>query len=227
MVDRDDNRADRLVAAVVHEADGLLRRPLDRRVAEALRRVPRERFVAETLQAEAYDNRPLPIGCGQTVSQPLMVAIMTDLLDLTPGARVLDVGTGSGYQAAVLAELAGDVHCLELEADLLAAARRRLLALRYDRLWFRCGNGWLGWPAVAPFDAILVAAAAPEPPGRLLAQLAPGGRMVVPVDVASEPRDGSGRSVQRLVRFARDAAGRLHRRDLFACRFVPFRNRPG
>lgn len=219
---------DRLLAEIEAEATPLLRQfqrpPIDPRVIEAIRRVPRERFVDAEYQADAYDNRPLPIGHGQTVSQPLMVAVMTELLDLKSSDRVLDVGTGSGYQAAVLAELAAEVYCLELEPELLAAARRRLTALHHDSLSFRAGNGWLGWPEAAPFDAILVAAAARDLPPRLLSQLAKGGRMVVPVDGGGG--DLFGRPVQTLVRIHRDADGQLHRQDLFGCAFVPFRDRP-
>jgi len=219
---------DRLIAEIEAEATPLLRQydrpPIHPRVIEAIRRVPRERFIDTEYQADAYDNRPLPIGHGQTVSQPLMVAVMTELLDLEAGDRVLDVGTGSGYQAAVLAELAAEVYCLELEPDLLAAARRRLTELHYDHLSFRTGNGWLGWPEAAPFDAILVAAAARDLPPHLLAQLAKGGRMVVPVDGGGG--DLFGRPVQTLVRVSRDTDGHLHRLDLFGCAFVPFRDRP-
>ncbi len=150
-------------------------------VLAAIERVPRHRFVPEHLQAHAYDDRPLPIGLGQTISQPFVVALMTQALALTPETRVLEIGTGSGYQTAILAELAGAVYTIEVRPALQEQARRILADLGYANIHFRVGDGWEGWPAEAPFPAIIVTAAAPKWPQALIAQLAEGGRMVIPV----------------------------------------------
>jgi len=159
----------------------LVRRGIDdARVLDAMRRVPREQFVAD--QELAYADEALRIGHGQTISQPFIVALICASLDVRPGARVLDIGTGSGYQAAVLAELAGRVVSVERIPELVELARANLQAAGYlDRVELHAGNGWDGLPERAPFDAIAVAAAAPKPPPELLAQLAPGGRLVLPV----------------------------------------------
>ena len=150
-------------------------------VLAAVERVPRHRFVPKHLQQQAYDDRPLPIGQGQTISQPFVVALMTQALALTPESRVLEIGTGSGYQTAILAELAGEVYTVEVRSDLQARAKRILDALGYANIHYRTGDGWAGWPEKAPFDAIIVTAAAPEWPRALISQLAEGGRMVIPV----------------------------------------------
>ncbi len=150
-------------------------------VLAAIERVPRHRFVPEHLQPYAYDDRPLPIGSGQTISQPYVVALMTQALQLTPESKVLEIGTGSGYQTAILAELAGEVYTVEVREELQARAKRILQELGYQNIHFRVGDGWEGWPEEAPFDAIIVTAAAPEWPQALIAQLAEGGRMVIPV----------------------------------------------
>jgi len=150
-------------------------------VLAAIERVPRHRFVPEHLQQHAYDDRPLPIGQGQTISQPFVVAMMTQALALTPESKVLEIGTGSGYQTAILAELAGEVYTVEVRSDLQARAKRILDALGYANIHYRTGDGWAGWPEKAPFDAIIVTAAAPEWPRTLISQLAEGGRMVIPV----------------------------------------------
>jgi len=150
-------------------------------VLAAIERVPRHRFVPEHLQDHAYDDRPLPIGLGQTISQPFVVALMTQALAPTPEARVLEIGTGSGYQTAILAELAGRVYTVEVRPELQERARRILDELGYHNIHFRVGDGWKGWPEEAPFDAIIVTAAAPEWPQALIDQLAEGGRMVIPV----------------------------------------------
>ena len=154
----------------------------DRRVLDAMERVPRELFVPEELRGRAYDDVALPIGSGQTISQPAMVALICELLALNGDERVLDVGTGSGYQAAVLAELATEVHTIERLAELAGLARANLAAAGYaDRVSVHVGDGTLGDPEHAPFAAIAVAAAAPEPPRALYEQLQPEGRLVVPV----------------------------------------------
>ena len=186
---------------------------LDRRVLDALLRVPRERFVPADLAPRAYDNRPLPIGHGQTISQPLVVAVMTHLLRLEPASRVLEVGTGSGYQTAILAELAGAVVTIEVVAALAREARARLDALGYRNIAFEIGDGAAGCPAQAPFDAILVTAAAPAVPPALIEQLKPTGRMVVPLG-----RDPLG---QELVLVEKDAEGLAQQRRLFPVAFVP------
>jgi len=153
----------------------------DARVLEAMRRVPRHRFVDEALQDQAYGDHPLPIGDGQTISQPFIVARMTELLGLVGREKVLEIGTGCGYQAAVLAELAGRVCSVERLPKLAARARQTLESLGYTNVWVRTANGTFGWPDEAPFDRILVAAGGPAVPPPLFEQLAEGGRMVMPV----------------------------------------------
>jgi protein-L-isoaspartate(D-aspartate) O-methyltransferase len=158
----------------------------DARVLAAMRTVPRHEFVPSTSRAAAYEDRPLPIGRGQTISQPYVVAAMTELAVLGPHSRVLEIGTGSGYQAAVLAEVAGTVYTIEIVAALAAEAERTLRRLGYDRVHARQGDGTRGWPEAAPFDAILVTAAGPEVPPALRAQLAEGGRLVIPVGTGDQ-----------------------------------------
>ena len=153
----------------------------DPRVLAAMRKVPRHEFVPAAVRNAAYEDGPLPIGHGQTISQPYVVAVMTELAEPAPTSRVLEVGTGSGYQAAVLAEVAREVYTIEILAPLADEAGRTLARLGYDRVHVRHGDGHRGWPEASPFDAILVAAAAPEVPRALLEQLAPGGRLVMPV----------------------------------------------
>ena len=188
-------------------------RQLDSRVVDALAKVPREAFVPPDLASRAYHNRPLPIGHGQTISQPLIVAVMTHLLHLGPEARVLEVGTGSGYQTAILAELAKEVVTIEVVEDLAEAARARLEALGYDIIDCRIGDGGAGCPERAPFDGILVTAAAPDIPQALLDQLAPGGRLVIPL--------GAGPLSQDLVLVEKDAQGATREQRLFPVAFVP------
>jgi protein-L-isoaspartate(D-aspartate) O-methyltransferase len=184
----------------------------DRRVLHAMERVPRELFVPEELRGRAYEDVALPIGSGQTISQPAMVALICELLALNGDERVLDVGTGSGYQAAVLAELAADVHTIERLAELAELARANLAAAGYaDHVSVHVGDGTLGDPEHAPFAAIAVAAAAPEPPRALYEQLLPEGRLVVPV--------GS-RHDQLLELVVRRPDGPAFVRSV-PCRFVP------
>jgi protein-L-isoaspartate(D-aspartate) O-methyltransferase len=185
----------------------------DPRVLDALRKVRRAAFVPEALAFRAYANAPLPIGCGQTISQPYIVALMTDMLDLRREDRVLEVGTGSGYQAAVLAELSDNVWSIEVIPELAASAAQVLAAEGYGRIALRTGDGALGWPESAPFDAIIVTAAAREVPPALVAQLRPGGRMVIPVGEAHGEQD------LRLVR--KDAEGNVSARSVLSVAFVP------
>lgn len=170
------------------EREAMVRRQLrargltDARVLAAMATVPRHRFVPPDLAAHAYDDRALPIGHGVTISQPYVVAWMTELAHVEPGARVLELGTGSGYQAAILAELGARVSTIERIEALASSARERLRELGYEhRVEVRHGDGYLGWPEQAPFDAILITAAPPELPGALLEQLAEGGRLVAPI----------------------------------------------
>ncbi len=153
----------------------------DERVLEVMRKVPRHLFVEEALRDQAYADHPLPIGEGQTISQPYIVALMTEALELKGDERVLEVGTGSGYQTAILAELARWVYTIERFARLLERARRVLRELGYANVSFKLGDGTLGWPEEAPFDAIMVTAAGPKVPEPLLEQLAEGGRLVMPI----------------------------------------------
>jgi protein-L-isoaspartate(D-aspartate) O-methyltransferase len=188
-------------------------RELDPRVLEALGTVPRERFVAPDLQALAYQNRPLPIGHDQTISQPLVVAMMTHLLRIEPDSRVLEIGTGCGYQTAILAELAREVVTIEIVAPLAERARATLEALGYRNVVFQVGDGAAGWPELAPYDRILVTAAPRAVPAPLLEQLAPGGRMITPI--------GADPIAQDLALIEKDEAGRLIEQRLFPVAFVP------
>jgi protein-L-isoaspartate(D-aspartate) O-methyltransferase len=157
------------------------RETLSDAVLGAMRKVDRSQFVPPGSELYAWENRPLPIGYGQTISQPFIVALMTDLLDLTPDHRVLEIGTGSAYQAAVLSELAGEVYTIEIVPELAKSAAERLRRLGYDNVQVRSGDGRLGWPEAAPFDRIIVTAVGEDIPPRLLEQLATGGRMVMPI----------------------------------------------
>lgn len=183
----------------------------DRRVLEAMARVPRERFVPPELVPHAYDNRPLPIGHGQTISQPLIVALMTEALELRGHEKVLEVGTGSGYQAAILAELAREVVTVERVPELAQRAARVLAELGYQNVRVYLAGETLGWPPEAPYDAIMVTASAPRVPKSLVEQLAEGGRMVIPV---------GGRELQELVLVEKGPRG-VRRRNLGPCGFVP------
>lgn len=192
--------------------DHLRRRGIhDRRVLEAIQRVPREKFVPAESIDDAYADRALAIDCGQTISQPYMVALMTEALALAGGERVLEIGTGSGYQAAILAELAERVVTVERHAELSQQARRRLADLGYRNLRFVQGDGSQGFAEEAPYDRIIVTAAAPVCPPPLFEQLADAGVLVIPVGVGDE---------QMLERWTKQA-GKLARESLGGCRFVP------
>jgi len=187
----------------------------DPAVLEAVRKVPRHRFVPESQQKYAYEDRPLPIGHGQTISQPYIVALMTELADVKPGDRVLEVGTGSGYQAAMLAEVGVRVYSIEIIEPLSEQAKAALEATGYaDRVELRVGDGYAGWPEHAPFDAIVVTAAPPRIPEPLKQQLRVGGRLVIPV----------GQSFQRLLRITRTETG-FEEENVLPVRFVPMTGR--
>ena len=186
---------------------------LDPAVMRAIGAVPRERFVPPGLRSHAYGNHPLPIGQGQTISQPYIVAIMSHLIAIVPGERVYELGTGSGYQAAVLAEMGAEVYSVEIVPELAARAAATLAALGYDKAHVRSGDGYRGWPEAAPFDAIIVTAAGPEVPQPLIDQLKPGGRLVMPVGGVSD--------LQELVVLVKQPDGRLARRGVLPVRFVP------
>jgi protein-L-isoaspartate(D-aspartate) O-methyltransferase len=185
----------------------------DREVLRAMSEVPREAFVLPELVAHAYDDCPLPIDEGQTISQPYIVAYMTEALELAPSDRVLEIGTGCGYAAAVLSRVVTTVYSVERLAGLAQSARERLAHLGYDNIIVHEGDGTLGWPEHAPYDAIVVTAAAPRLPPPLLAQLAVGGRLVIPVGATSFH--------QLLVRVRRGAAGDYRSEELCGVRFVP------
>lgn len=185
----------------------------DPRVLEAMSRVPRHEFVKEALKSAAYQNRPLPIGSGQTISQPFIVALMTDLLQLKNDHRVLEIGTGSGYQAAILAELTPHVYTIEIIPALARESAERLKRLGYSRVATRLADGYDGWPEHAPFDAIIVTAAPTRIPPPLLDQLKPGGRLVIPV--------GSPFLTQYLLLITKHPDGRLSTREILPVAFVP------
>ena len=187
----------------------------DARLLAALRKVPRHEFVPAKYQDDAYADRALPIAHGQTISQPYIVAAMTEHLNIAAGDRVLEVGTGSGYQAAVLAELGAKVYSIEIIKPLATEARARLDKLGYDTVQTKVGDGFAGWPAHAPFDAIIVTAAPPAVPPPLLEQLKPGGKLVIPVGDATQ--------VLRVIH--RKPSGELTSEDAFEVRFVPMTGR--
>jgi protein-L-isoaspartate(D-aspartate) O-methyltransferase len=186
---------------------------LDPRVMQVIGRVPREQFVPDYQKPHAYENRPLAIGHGQTISQPYIVALMTDLLSPEPQDRVLEIGTGSGYQAAILAELTERVYSIEIIEELGRQARERLARLGYANVSVRIADGYYGWASEAPFDGILVTAAASHIPAPLLEQLKPGGRMVIPI--------GGRFQVQQLMLIEKTEDGRITNRQLLPVRFVP------
>lgn len=185
----------------------------DPRVLKAMEKVPRHLFVNEALRDQAYNDNPLPIDGGQTISQPYIVALMTEALELTGNEKILEIGTGSGYQAAILAELGDHVFSIDRIASLAGNARRLLESLNYYNIAIRVGDGTLGWKDEAPFDAIMVTAGAPDIPKTLVEQLAVGGRLVVPV---------GGRHSQVLVKLTRlsESVNDIKKEDLGGCRFV-------
>ena len=191
-------------------------------VMTAMAEVPREKFVPASLKPFAYDNGPLSIGYGQTISQPYIVALMTDLLDLTSNSVVLEIGTGSGYQAAILSRIAKKVHSIEKVPELAEVARKRLKDLGYDNIKTRCCNGYLGWQEQASFDAVIVTAAATHIPPALIEQLKPGGRMVIPV--------GPPYTQQELILVIKEQDSTTHTQTLLNVAFVPLiidENNPG
>ena len=191
----------------------------DERVLDAMAQVPREVFVPMKARTHAYSDRPLPIGKGQTISQPYVVAMMIEALELTGGERVLEVGTGSGYAAAVLGRIAEQVYTIERHPSLVESAADALVEAECHNVEVRSGDGTLGWPDEAPFDGILVSAGGRHVPDSLVSQLAPGGRLVIPV--------GTTPALQELVRIRRQSTGELTRERLGAVRFVPLIGREG
>jgi protein-L-isoaspartate(D-aspartate) O-methyltransferase len=204
---------DEIQAGVKETAVMLGRSTLNPQVLAALKKVPRHEFVADEYRPYAYENRPLPIGHGQTISQPYIVAIMTDLLDVHKAAKVLEIGTGSAYQAAILGEIAADVYTIEIVEPLAQSAKERLQRLHYNNVHTRQGDGYYGWEEAAPFDAILVTAAASHIPPPLIKQLKPGGRMLIPV--------GDRFNVQQLVLVEKNRNNKVTTRQLLPVAFVP------
>ncbi|MGZ4995632.1 MAG: protein-L-isoaspartate(D-aspartate) O-methyltransferase [Methylobacter sp.] len=200
-------------AEVIRTRDFLNQDSLDEPVLAALLKVPRHEFVPDSERPYAYDNRPLPIGYGQTISQPYIVAVMTDLLKLKKTDRVLEVGSGSGYQAAILAELADSVYTLEIIEPLARQAATNLKRAGYDAVHTRSGDGYYGWQDAAPFDGIVVTAVASHIPPPLIKQLKPGGRMVIPV--------GAPFMTQYLVLVTKDADDKITTRQILPVSFVP------
>jgi protein-L-isoaspartate(D-aspartate) O-methyltransferase len=192
------------------------RKALDPRVMAVMGQVPREQFVPHEMHDAAYDNGPLPIGHGQTISQPYIVALMTDLLKLGPDDRVLEIGTGSGYQTAILSSLAKTVYTVELIPELGEVAAGKLAGLDYTNIHYRIGNGYEGWPEHAPYDAIIVTAAAPEVPPALIDQLKPGGRLVIPVGWQYMP--------QELMLIEKDMHNVIRSRGILGVAFVPLQD---
>lgn len=194
------------------------RRAVSPAVRDALRTVARHQFVRPVDAAEAYENRPLPIGQGQTISQPYVVALMTDLLDLPANskstARLLEIGAGCGYQSAILSKLAREVFAIEIVPALAHAAAARLIRLGYSNVTVRTGDGALGWPEHAPFDGIIVAAAAPTPPPALARQLKPGAKLVIPLGPAG--------AAQNLTVITRTSSGEVIENKILPVAFVPF-----
>ena len=187
---------------------------ISERVIDALRKVDRSNFVSKKLGKDAFANSPLPIGYGQTISQPFIVALMTEVLDMQKTDKVLEIGTGSGYQAAVLSVLAQSVCTLEIVSELANEAASRLKTLGYDNVEVRDGDGWFGWPEAAPFDKIMVTATAEEIPTNLVAQLRPGGLLVMPV--------GDWRGAQMLILVSKSEDGKSYAtKSLLPVRFVP------
>lgn len=187
---------------------------IDPEVLQAMRVTPRHEFVPEEVRDRAYEDRPLPIGYGQTISQPFIVALMTDLLDLEPGDKVLEIGTGSGYQAAVLSPLAEEVYSIEIVPELGERAGEALDRLGYDNVETKIADGYYGWPEEAPFDGVIVTAAASHIPPPLVQQLRPGGRMLIPI--------GGPFAAQQLMLVEKQPDGGIVSRQVLPVRFVPF-----
>ncbi|MBA1333277.1 protein-L-isoaspartate O-methyltransferase [Candidatus Endoriftia persephone str. Guaymas] len=183
------------------------------RVMAAMRKVPREEFVPPELKHAAFDNGPLPIGHGQTISQPYIVALMTDLLQPEPDHTILEIGTGSGYQTAILSQLCRRVCTMEVIPELSETAKRRFGEMGYDNIDVQTGNGYLGWPEHAPYNGVIVTAAAGHIPPALVEQLRPGGRLVIPV--------GQPYSYQELMLVEKDREGNSHTRNILSVAFVP------
>jgi protein-L-isoaspartate(D-aspartate) O-methyltransferase len=194
------------------------RAALTKQVFQAIKQVPRHEFVPAALQHQAYANHPLPIGHGQTISQPYIVALMTELIQPEAEDMVLEIGTGSGYQAAILSRLVKQVYSLEIVETLAEQARERLARLGYENVEVRTGNGHFGWPEHAPYDSILVTAAAPQIPPALIEQLKPGGTLVIPV--------GNAFSGQELRVVTKDAQGQIEQRTALPVIFVPMIGEP-
>ncbi len=189
------------------------KKSLDPKVMKAMGKVLRHEFVPQNVKNSAYRNSPLPIGHGQTISQPYIVALMTDLLEPKPSYRILEVGTGSGYQAAILGELVNEVYTIEIIKPLGEQAKKRLKHLGYDNITVRIGDGYYGWEEHAPFDAIIVTAAASHVPPPLIKQLKNGGKMIIPV--------GSRFMTQQLLLVEKDGQGKVRNRQILPVRFVP------
>ena len=201
-----------IAAYVFFSSDQTERQRLDDRVMTAMSRVPRHQYVPDELRHVAYEDTPLPIGCGKTISQPFMVALMTDLLEVQDDEIVLEIGTGLGYQGAILAELAKAVYTVELIAELAREGQSRLQGAGYDNVQFRLGDGAHGWPDHAPYDKIMVTAAPELMPPMLLQQLKPGGKMVIPTGLES---------AQQLLVVDKDENGRVATREVIPVRFSP------
>lgn len=208
---------DALISQIKHDLqsnrDFLNQDTFNQQVLDAIAKVPREQFVPEKQRRYAYKNRPLPIGYGQTISQPTMVAIMTDLLQLKPGDKVLEIGTGSGYQAAILAQLGARVFSIEIIPQLAQQAKKDLKQAGYEQVQLRTGDGYYGWPDAAPFDGIIVTAAASHIPPALIKQLKQAGRMVIPV--------GDRFMIQHLVVVTKDKRGNVLTQQTVPVQFVP------
>ena|SRR5438128_8538852 len=199
-----------IAAETIYVSARIGKAALAERTLEVMGRVPRNEFVPVELQSYAYANTPLPIGFDKTISQPFIVALMTDLLDLSTGDKVLEVGTGLGYQAAILAKLARNVYSVEFIEELGAEAKQRLRRLGYSNIEFKIGNGYYGWPEHAPFDKIIVTAAPDLIPGPLIQQLKPGGKMVIPAGLPD---------AQQLILVEKDRSGQITTKEILPVRF--------
>ena len=199
-----------IAAETIYVSARIGKAALAERTLEVMGRVPRHEFVPVELQSYAYANTPLPIGFDKTISQPFIVALMTDLLDLSTGDKVLEVGTGLGYQAAILAKLARNVYSVEFIEELGAEAKQRLRRLGYSNIEFKIGNGYYGWPEHAPFDKIIVTAAPDLIPGPLIQQLKPGGKMVIPAGLPD---------AQQLILVEKDRSGQITTKEILPVRF--------